>query len=143
MENKYYTPTTEEFHIGFEYEMFEDFDVPFAEKAWHKLIYGINGTHNPETLTYPLGGNMDNIRVKYLDREDIESLGWEHDMTTKKDGEHYNIGHTMTVRYWFMIHKENHIHIWDANSRLGGTFIGILKNKSELKRIMNQLNIQP
>lgn len=28
MENKYYTPTIEEFHIGFEYETYELYETP-------------------------------------------------------------------------------------------------------------------
>lgn len=69
---KYYVPKMSEFHEGFAYELFEDFDV-LPESVWHKQVYGENG-RNPESLDYV--GSPEKTRVKWLDREDIESTGF-------------------------------------------------------------------
>lgn len=71
MENKYYVPELEEFHIGFEYEI-------FINNKWEKKIIS-----NSENLIYFLFESNNNswrenckdtIRVKYLDKEDIENI---------------------------------------------------------------------
>ena len=65
MKDKYYTPEIEEFHVGFEYE------VNYGKDRWVK-----EGLHYaPQVVTLPYK-NLENIRVKHLDREDIESLGF-------------------------------------------------------------------
>lgn len=80
-ENKYYTPQIEEFFIGFEFE--EEFKNP----NWSKLARPLEDTyefvklkldtsHSLSRITSKLKNNR--VRVKYLDREDIESLGFVH-----------------------------------------------------------------
>ena len=68
MESKYYTPSIEEFYVGFEYE------VNYGENDWQKECLWAK----PEVVTLPYM-NLENIRVKYLDKEDIESLGFEQE----------------------------------------------------------------
>ena len=60
MVNKYYVPHIDEFHIGFEYEFKEEGDV-WVEKNL-KQISDLN---------------KERIRVKYLDVDDIVSLGFD------------------------------------------------------------------
>ncbi len=96
------------------------------------------------------------IRVKYLDREDIESCGWEfvtnrgdylkkkhdHMMLYKKGGEskdgyqkeslvidHSN--HRCIITMWEEVTGENY-----------EAFIGYIKNKSELLQIMKMIGIK-
>ncbi len=85
-DNKYYTPEVQELGVGFEFEeKNEDGDwiketYPFGD-PWFSVDEIYNGR----------------IRVKYLDREDIESLGWEpgwkmglnEDSFTYKDNQLY------------------------------------------------------
>lgn len=66
-ENKYYVPAIEEFHIGFEYEMH------FEDTGWEGSIYSV--THvNLNSMSNWIKQNR--IRVKCLDRKDIESFGY-------------------------------------------------------------------
>jgi len=132
MDNKYYTPEIEEFHVGFEYEIFEDFDT-LPERVWHKQVYGKNGT-DPEQMDYvtPIQSMMSKFRVKFLDQEDIENCGWE---PVK-----YN-----TVDCWVL---NNNYLFWFGltvviiNKPESQVFRGTIKNKSELKKLMQQLNIK-
>jgi hypothetical protein len=125
MESKYYTPTIEEFHVGFEYE--------FREGAqWIKLKY------NP---AHGLVGRVleDLVRVKYLDKEDIESLDYtlvSYDKDVElifKKGEN--------SLYYSIKSKQLSIYEVDCDwdSRM---FMGIIKNKSELITLIRQLDIQ-
>jgi len=72
MEAKYYTPEYHEFHEGFEYgDNF--FNTDFTQKT-----FSFWEVQNPEDRRLFIKA-IDNkqIRVKFLDREDIESLGFE------------------------------------------------------------------
>jgi len=67
MEEKYYTPAIEEFHIGFECEFLNGGiwkHVFIGEQDLVTLIHIIDSLKNG------------NIRVKYLDRRDMIALGW-------------------------------------------------------------------
>ena len=77
----------------------------------------------------------DDLRVKYLDREDIESLGWKF----------YQEEYTYKMnkwRLWFDPISNNVRIAYKLMSENELTkFKGIVKNKSELKRIMKQVGI--
>jgi hypothetical protein len=62
-ESKYYTPDIEEFHVGFEYE--QVMDAVWEKCEMHLLDLG------------RVNGRLSSLRVKHLDREDIESCGFE------------------------------------------------------------------
>lgn len=135
MQTKYYTPTIEEFHVGFEFER-ELVDCNWNHSEWQKE------TVTSETNFKILEEYKSYNRVKCLCREDIESLGWELDSCVKKE--------------WFYIHKKSNLQ--DGTIRLtfrqkeqsveiswvksGNYFYGKIKNKSELKKLMQQLNIE-
>src|SRR3954462_1352601 len=78
--DKYYTPKNEEIHIGLEYER-RDFD---EENRWVKEALGFSSgwLEIPEDFAQ-------NIRVKYLDKEDIEACGWCYKETSKGDYDYY------------------------------------------------------
>jgi len=70
MKNKYYTPTIEEFHVGFEYEYQDGVDKDNKD-VWKKTIC------TKSDFRYLSKTKIKDFRrVKYLDREDIESLGF-------------------------------------------------------------------
>jgi len=127
MENtkKYYTPEIEEFHIGFEYEWLDE------NKLWNKATPIEISRKNFDEQTYGL-------RVKYLDKEDIESLGFEFIKEDKFSKyfkfQNFNL---QTVK-----NGTHGIHIAqldeDGHSIV---FKGIVKNKSEFKKLIKQLNI--
>lgn len=131
MNNKYYTPTIEEFHIGFEFQKWEV----------HDLYYQTLIMQDTTNLTF-IKERLQEIRVKYLDDEDIESLGFNS----------FELLYG-TKRYWA---KEGNLVIYKYDDGKYGIynsidfkdlskdedlFLGIIKNKSELKVLLKQLNI--
>jgi hypothetical protein len=139
MENKYYTPTIEEFHVGFEFEMIEHNEDKCAEEKWVKCLMNVfsDGVFNKDSdgsVSVPDGV----IRVKYLDREDIEECGWkQHEFYPQKNEFWFDSYHVL--RYY----NEKEIDIFvDCGDSVLSIFKGAIKNKSELKRIMRQLNIK-
>ena len=142
--NKYYTPEIEEFHQGFEYERWhnsaytpekyikEVFEFVDKDDVWNDDIT------NMLACSY---NNGDTLRVKYLDQEDIESLGW------KRDKQLYYMNN------WILFYdNQNHklsIIVKDpslnkemlVNLKTTEVSYITIKNKSELKKLMKQLNI--
>lgn len=127
---KYYTPSIEEFHVGFECEIIKS----------SKFKKTIVDNHELETVLYEVGYGeqlSDNYRVKYLDKEDIESLGWiveQKPLGSFFEGEYYvrNEGDTTTFEFENINEEEPTIDI-------NGNYFKI-KNKSEFKKLMNQWN---
>lgn len=154
MSDKYYTPELGEFHYGFEYEIFEDFDH-YPEKSWHLQLYGINGT-SPEDLDY-VSGDMSKFRVKYLDREDIESLGFEKVecpdglfnnvfqlITTYETKYVLNLYMNIDKRIGFTQIVERFRHEGKNREYVGergNKFKGTIKNKSELKKVLKMIGV--
>ena len=125
--SKYYTPSIEEFHVGFEYESsyLEDYDT------WKKEIIDTVDVGYFYS-TYTGDAVPTEFRVKYLDREDIESLGfecmggnWYH------DNKAYQI-----IGTWESIEISRGQHEYRDV-----LFKGTTKNKSELKKILKMLGI--
>jgi hypothetical protein len=141
MENKYYTPSIEEFHVGFEYEFREG-------TIWMKREY------HP---SHGLAGRIlkDLVRVKYLDREDIESLGFKY----LKDNR-YEIHSNPRYAVWEMkvidemeqkrkgrlitdkdVAFRITIDFFHPDSKGETWFYGTIKNKSELKKLLKQIGV--
>lgn len=127
MKNKYYTPEIEEFHVGFKYES-KNVDT----KNWDKELVGdvedLSECHHGLSIEGLLTAEY--IRVKYLDKEDIESLGF----IKWADRENYDLGE-------YQLHKNNNLNISIYDGVANLIFIGDIKNKSELKKLLKQLNI--
>jgi hypothetical protein len=70
MDNKYYTPKVEEFHVGFNYELLILDDIQW----WKETI--VRKDNRFDCFDDYL--NEKRIRIKYLDKEDIESLGFKY-----------------------------------------------------------------
>jgi hypothetical protein len=121
-DKKYYTPEPEEFHIGFHFEYKYSVANP-GDKGWTKKIFtGDNFEISDATEV------SDFTRVKYLDHEDIESLGFiqESQATYFKDGWYIEWLPTDTL---------------DVYCASDCRFKGIIKNKAELKKLLTQLGI--
>ncbi len=149
MEKKYYTPSIEEFHVGFEIEWLD-------KTEWRKVHFMCLeqfGFSDVEDL-------VKQTRVKYLDREDIESLGFYH--TGKETWtDIYNINSNPKYATWVMkvinipeMKKDGKyvsdkeitllvsikfFHPDDAKGELH--FYGEIKNKSELKNVLKMIGI--
>ena len=125
--SKYYTPTIEEFHVGFEFE--SNYTLFSKDREWTKCKLDENNTWFIEE--WYVDAVPTEFRVKYLDREDIESLGFEH--TDGNDRFAW-----FKSGKWIMQFNVGHCHIHTGNDMLRH-FSGYIKNKSELKRILKQI----
>lgn len=132
MENdgKYYTPTIEEFYVGFEYEVKK-------EESWFRCFYSQGSLVD---IYYKYNDDLDSIdfkadaiRVKYLDQEDIESLGFK-ETETKNFFELDN--KQESYLNWYP--EVNRVEIGD--NECSGGFSGTIKNKSELIKLLKQLS---
>lgn len=140
-ENKYYVPDISEFHVGFEYEYYEN-------NVWYKSKFTAGCIRKDDNRIQPEIERK--TRVKYLDISDIEELGWK--FLDKKNDFGENL-------YEFKIEEEfNNFTIWTLAYRqhkvilsyktktswANQSFDGLeftIKNKSELAKLMKQLNI--
>jgi len=130
MKNKYYTPTIEEFHVGFEYEEGDFIGQP--NEFWEKQICGKDDTGDLEFYNDVIREHS--IRVKLLDREDIESLGWVFD----NDDCHFDY-----LKYRLLFNNGVvDIRVVGDSYREEYCFNGKIKNKSELQKLMMQLGIK-
>jgi len=124
--NKYYTPTIEEFHIGFEYQrLINNKWVDETYDPWDDFLAG--------DVLFCI--SEQSLRVKYLDKEDIESLGW-----------YGNNNYYLHSEGSYKLQIEHHPKYSTISiESLGGFkyygYLESIKNKSELKRLMKQLGI--
>ena len=139
MIEKYYTPTIEEFHVGFEFELAYSFTKNGVRQEDLFVEHTIEVNSDLELIQTQIKENL--IRVKYLDRKDIESLGFEHDQTTK-DGSYFYSGTFMSKSHWCLCLKNEVTNIDDINNNSGLSFGGRIKNKSELSKLLKQLGIK-
>jgi hypothetical protein len=139
MENKYYTPDISEFHFGFEYEMKEENNEGL--EIWTK---GSPIENIGEVLRVLIKCGC--IRVKYLDKEDIAEAGWK---LCKDYSDQYVFQKDINDNDFFELELDKdtlelHIEIWRTLNMTGNAntiFRGQIKNKSQLKKLMQQLNI--
>lgn len=150
--SKYYTPEIEEFHVGFECE----FKNSMQSNKWEKEICDVDTVsiayNSFEHEDYK--GEFANIfRVKYLDKEDIESLGFELIESDKSNyfGNLFSVtipckmGSLDTATYRLLLgqHSKVCLTIIESNSYGGNeqNMCLTIKNKSELKKLLKQLGI--
>lgn len=184
MENKYYTPDISEFYVGFEYELLDtnyEYKVerlsdtklkvlsdPIMTESWVKktyndydFLYIEDSIEAKSNLKYYVDSKK--VRVKYLDKEDIDGLGFKlEDMELyKKDGLYskFNLcaskfgksinGRTYGISLFFdnsidstYIRIDGEFSPGAVYGHLGSTlYRGHTNNKSELVKLLKQLNI--
>lgn len=133
---KYYTPSIEEFHVGFEFQGFADNGWEDESiRNWRELCTVI------DRYSHTAG-----FRVKHLDREDIESEGLEYDNNAEPIPERdYNqmlIPKAFSKGAWMLYHYEIDNVVWIENYDTDSFYFkGVIKNKSELKKLLKQLGI--
>lgn len=141
--NKYYTPTLDEFFIGFEYEGYRDEFCPDHNKEWIDLSFGRwTSPRSHEKLLELIETNK--IRVKYLDKEDMELLFKNKLEYTVIEFEEDNVfefsfyksGCIITVLYTYY---DKMISFYSDDDCI---FKGIISNISELKKLLPQLIIE-
>ena len=149
MINKYYTPGIEEFHVGFRYEEYGDFTgeclIRKLDQKWHDQIYDLEFSLPNDILDiYNEGKEITLLRVKYLDKDDIEELGWELITEQIKDYSHWCFFKFNQVELHVQLNNKyfpRKLNINDKHHQIGNLHIDC-KNYNELQIIMKQLNIQ-
>lgn len=135
MNPDYYKPEPEEFHPGFEYERIMNVVLPDARWGFEVKKFQFTTeifTSNAMRFNFFEDLKYDKIRVKLLNDEDIQELGWS--VNYHSYGRNY-VKEDYTLSYTY---DRLRIEIVGVEGRV---FLGIIKNKSELIRLMKQLNI--
>jgi len=132
--SKYYTPRIEEFTINFNYEY--NTWKGWSLKVMDSFNHRPNGTMN---LQYDLVLNRSKFRVKYLDRDDIESLGFSVDSYFEaiQSYKRYNTDDFSCIQIT-CFNSDNIVEIRNPSRIM---FQGIIKNKSELERILKIIDV--
>lgn len=138
--DKYYTPTIEEFHVGFQFDINDTIRDGTGRKEWSFNVKTSAVLIN--YIKWVLDKNPEDIKVKYLDREDIESLGWEFEkIHAGLEDISFSIGEYEDILYMDYNPIKKYMRIaWLGEGDIT-RFSGYIKNKSELKKLMQQLNI--
>lgn len=159
MENYYYTPEIDEFCVGFQYE------IELKNPNWNKLAKPKEDVYEFVSKTFDTSQSFSNIiskinnrkvRVKYLDKQDIESLGWKF----SKKGDKYSFNteyYILVVEDWINTgtlwelvfpDPEKHPSVFELRWETYGSYDTengklslVLRNKSELGKLMEQLRI--
>ena len=136
----YYTPSIEEFHVGFECEIYVTVSKPSEESlsCWYPIVFGNKHTKYENLvlgeLIHTKTLDVNRFKVKHLDKEDIESVGFNEEGTkyyinTNKVAI-YPAEWALGIKHSYKITKDDII-----------VFIGTIQNISELKVLLKQLNI--
>lgn len=149
--SKYYTPSIGEFHVGFEYE------ILLGSGVWEKHIFKpskYNFCHRFKEETWFT--EEKSSRVKYLDKEGIESFSFiissfnNHKIIFKKHINLENLEDDQYFEYLLLgvllnIENERCLNLIKCNPHTFENkeylFQGKIKNKSEFKRLLKQLEI--
>ena len=130
---KYYTPEIEEFYVGFEFEVYttqgtgHHNEIDLSSGKWKP--FKLRDYWDLPEVRDSKFTNKTGIRVKYLDKEDIESLGFRHFQLSKYNLDPYSlerigIDNKICIRYFGE-----------------SIFYGKVKNISELRRLLIQLGL--
>lgn len=150
MENKYYTPSIEEFHVGFEYEYNSNrvWLHELTNGKWFKQTFDFCTTLDGDSIPSEVNSMLDRgeIRVKYLNQSDMDSLGFEF-MKSENEifetyllrGDHYDTSILKSPKDFIMVSRAKDLE--DSDFKGSVIFNGKIKNKSELKRLLKQLGI--
>ena len=88
MKELYYEPNEDEYCIGFEYQTLSDQRFPEKDSSWSNVK--INSLKDLEDIcNYLIVDDFIEHRVKYLDKDDIESLGFKHKVTADNKNSFY------------------------------------------------------
>lgn len=125
---KYYTPSIEEFRVGFQFEVnYGSIENP----NW--VVDSLYTDQQVNVLPFMITSN---IRVKYLDKEDIESLGW-----SCENGYYPSEMLFLKGAYYLTLYPGHEINVLITNANERPYFDGQVKNKTELITLLRQLGI--
>lgn len=148
MKELYYTPTVEDFCVGFRYEYRDNYHSMNPkepdEVIWRRYVLGYDGYFESPPCPfgyYKEGQLMNDFRVKYLDQMDIEELGWEFIYAQPMISGYFQL--TKNSEYRLSLFESNILisRKNPVNDLITTVFLGEIKNFNELQRLMNQLRI--
>lgn len=135
----YYTPSLGEFHVGFEYE--EKQLENDTDYIYEKQIFGVDISVDGPLI---IEGDIieKNIRVKYLDEEDIKALGFKP--KDEKGVRMFRNDECKLILYKPSSQNPEDTYVMIVPDKPGQSFIAriYIKNKSELKRLLRQARIK-
>jgi len=149
---KYYTPELNEFYEGFEFEIKTVDTKEYIPSTFSmsNMSKDIKGNAQEHAVIYWLKHNQ--IRVKYLDKEGVDSLINEnYDLKTIEFIEdnvyEFSFNKSGTQYQGFYTYSDRMISFYEdyrmmGNEKLDCIFRGGVNNKSELKKLMIQLGIK-
>ncbi len=128
---------------GKSYETRAEYAYQVINKGWFKKTFGANSVVPTRQVLYKKGiveYSLYGYRVKYLDDGDIESLGFNISISTSNKVfiKHFD---RMTINITILKNSYIYIDYINDNSEEGRLFRGYVKNKSALKVLLKQLNI--
>lgn len=147
MENKYYTPEIKEFHVGFECEILSSYD--WQKGIWPEILQKDTLTGFEKNIIKATENTS--IRVKYLDKDDIEKLNWIADKERTWGDRMCFYKNDNTLEYYedctLIINRyKKNLEVFQNqginNIEITNKFRGKIKNISELKILLKQLDIQ-
>lgn len=150
MENKYYTPKLNEFHIGFRFEFYRTLTTyiegqePIVSSDWLEADVA---TDFPNITIPMIDAMLDkgHIRVKELDEADIIEVGWILKKNYKTIFEYILKGHKGEADTYLTFRLSGHIEIHnngDNREDYYSYFDGKIKNYNELLKVMEMLGIK-
>jgi len=154
---KYYTPSIEDLNVGAECEITwnnnEQNENSFGELYDNTYFYQEKIT--PQFIALFENDKHFSIRFKYLDKSDIESLGFQEEfipncyLDDDNIEEGYQLFISNTDMLFIHLNKDGKYgivrqHIYNLNTlnwTAENLFYGTIKNKSELVKLLKQLGI--
>lgn len=131
--DKYYIPKIREFHVGFEYEYWGHLGEEFGKFIQKKIVLNTNFSLLRDLIV------SCSIRVKFLDKQDIEDLGFEI-KSDKIDFLYFEKINNSDISITYELYNKDKIFIQIESDDLT-VFAGNIKNKSELKKLLEMLSI--
>lgn len=146
MKNKYYIPKINEFHEGFLYERYDTIEGKSGVPLWIECVASAGFGAFDDDI-YMLDDEL--IRVKHLNREDIESLGFVEEKLSKHayiDDISYTKGHYLSDRYYALWHSRRDCRCYISLEALNPNnssvlFNGVINNKSELVKVLKMIGV--
>lgn len=134
-EIKYYSPNLTEFRIGFQYEVINQTFKEYLKEMFNPWKHSFEYFEEWASFSHDHGKDIITYRVKYLDAEDLEFLGFKYEYKNvyRKDKyfmyiEDFVNGTGYRIKIYYAKVKDP-------------MFVGFIKNKTDLREILKQNNI--
>jgi uncharacterized lipoprotein YehR (DUF1307 family) len=149
---KYYVPTINEFYDGFKFEENRhgqpknDAEIIEYRNAWYKETFKCD-LHGIDLYTIKQEIENNNIRVKYLDDADLKQIGFKHIKGLSDISQSYSMDngryfiHLNCTRLSTRCVIKIETSVKENSGRTLVVHSIAIKNKNELVKLMQQLNI--